>query len=115
MIGTGPHAGRIAPPEMPPGAPVIVNLNAPSEKFWGILGEIGVAGVVLRGISIESFDDWMAQAARGEERTIDLVTMFIPLFRLERVFLDETVGEVESYAERFRRRVGRGVEEFVGA
>ena len=45
-----------------PGALVIVHLINPTEKFWGILQELGVAGVMLRGINVSSFDDWMAQA-----------------------------------------------------
>ncbi|MFP3941853.1 MAG: hypothetical protein ACLF0P_16280 [Thermoanaerobaculia bacterium] len=105
---------RSIPPTIPPGSAVIVNLTGPSEKYWGILGEIGVAGVVLRGIGVQSFDDWTAQAARGEEPTLDLATMFVPLFRIERIFLDEAVGEVESYSQRFQKRVGRPVEEFLG-
>jgi len=111
----GPRvAVRVVAPTIPPGSAVIVNLAAPSEKYWGILGEIGVAGVVIRGIGVQSFDDWTAQAARGEERTLDLATMFFPLYRIERIFLDEPVGEVESYAQRFEKRVGRPVEEFLG-
>lgn len=111
--GTG-LAARVVPPSLPPGSAVIVNLTGPSEKYWGLLGEIGVAGVLIRGIGIQSFDDWTAQAARGEERTLDLATMFFPLFRIERIFLDEPVGEVESYCQRFEKRVGRPVEEFLG-
>lgn len=112
--GAGKRVRALLPPTIPPGSAVIVNLTTPSEKYWGILGELGVAGVVLRGIGIESFDDWTAQAARGEERSLDLATMFFPLFRIERIFLDEPVGEVESYAQRFFRRVGRPVEEYLG-
>ena len=115
MTGGGRGGMRVAPPVIAPGSAVIVNLINPSEKYWGIVGEIGVAGVVLRGIGVETFDDWMAQAARGEERTLDLATMFFPLFRIERIFLDEPVGQVESYGERFFRRVGRPVEEYVGS
>jgi hypothetical protein len=105
---------RVAPPRIPPGSAVIVNLINPNEKYWGIVGEIGMAGIVLRGIGVETFDDWMAQAARGQEHTLDLATMFFPLFRIERLFLDEPVGQVQSYAQRFFERVGRPVEEYVG-
>ena len=101
-------------PRIPPGALIILNLANPSEKYWGILGELGVAGVVLRGIGLASFDDWTAQAVRGEEQTLDLATMFFPLFRIERLFLDEPVGQVESYRQRFERRVGRSVEAYLG-
>jgi hypothetical protein len=97
-----------------PGSLVIVHLINPTEKFWGILGELGVAGVMLRGINVSSFDDWMAQAARRSDQTLGLSTMFVPLFRVERIFLDEPVGEVESYRQRFQRRVGQPVERYLG-
>ena len=97
-----------------PGSLVIVHLVNPTEKFWGVLQELGVAGVMLRGINVSSFDDWMAQAARHGDQTLGLSTMFVPLFRVERIFLDEAVGEVESYRQRFQRRVGQPVERYLG-
>ncbi len=97
-----------------PGSLVLVHLVNPTEKFWGILGDLGVAGVTLRGISVSSFDDWVAQAARREAPSLGLSTMFVPLFRIERIFLDEAVGDVESYRQRFQRRVGVAVEDYLG-
>lgn len=97
-----------------PGSLVIVHLINPTEKFWGVIGELGVAGVMLRGINVSSFDDWMAQAVRRGDQTLGLSTMFVPLFRVERIFLDEAVGEVESYRERFQGRVGVPVERYLG-
>lgn len=99
-----------------PGDLVILHLINPSEKFWGVLLELGVAGVTLRGISVSSFDDWMFQAARSEEgpTALGLSTMFLPLFRVERMFLDEAVGEVESYGQRFQRQVGVPVRDYLG-
>jgi hypothetical protein len=97
-----------------PGAIVIVHLIHPTEKLWGVLHELGVAGVALRGINLSTFDDWMGQAVRGHEQTLGLSTMFVPLFRVERLFLDETVGEVESYRRRFQSRVGVAVERYLG-
>ena len=98
-----------------PGSLVIVHLVNPTEKFWGVLQELGVAGVMLRGINVSSFDDWMAQAMRPGEQSLGLSTMFVPLFRVERIFLDEAVGEVESYRQRFQSRVGVAVERYLGA
>ena len=97
-----------------PGALVIVHLVNPTEKFWGVLQELGVAGVMLRGINVSSFDDWMAQAVRPGEQSLGLSTMFVPLFRVERIFLDEAVGEVERYRQRFQSRVGVAVERYLG-
>jgi hypothetical protein len=97
-----------------PGSIVVAHLSNPTEKFWGILQELATAGIYLRGISLSSFDDWMAQAVRGKDQTLGLCGMFFPLFRVERMFLDEPVGEVESYQQRFARRVGLPVERYLG-
>jgi hypothetical protein len=96
-----------------PGTIVIVHLINPTEKFFGVLQDLAVAGVTFRGISLGSFDDWMAQAA-AREQTLGLSTVFVPLFRVERIFLDEAVGEVESYRQRFLKRVGMPVERYLG-
>ena len=99
---------------------VLLHLINPTEKFWGVLLDLGVAGVTLRGIGVSSFDDWMSQAARHSasleqgEPTLGLSTMFLPLFRVERMFRDEAVGQVESYAARFHGRVGVPVREYLG-
>jgi hypothetical protein len=97
-----------------PGAVVIVHLINPTEKIWGVLLDLGVAGVMLRGINLASFDDWMGQAARRNAQTLGLSTLFVPLFRVERLYLDEAVGEVESYRQRFEKRVGVAVERYLG-
>ncbi|MDH3255408.1 MAG: hypothetical protein OEM62_10480 [Acidobacteriota bacterium] len=93
---------------------IICHLVNPTEKFWGILKSLDPSGVVIRGINVASFDDWMMQASRKEKPSLGLSTMFVPLFRIERLFLDEQVGEVESYRQRFESRVGMGVESFLG-
>lgn len=105
-----------ARPGIHPGRIILLHLVNPTEKFWGVLEELGVAGVTFRGISVESFDDWVAQAVRSgsEPQSLGLSTMFVPLFRIERIFLDEAVGQVESYGQRFERRVGVAVEEYLG-
>ena len=96
-----------------PGSIVIVHLINPTEKFFGLLQDLAVVGISFRGINLNSFDDWMAQAARPGDQTLGLSTMFVPLFRVERVFLDEAVGEVESYRQRFLKRVGIDVEKYL--
>jgi hypothetical protein len=95
------------------GSLVIVHLSQPSEKLWGVLVRLAPEGVTLRGISVSSFDDWARGVARREP-ALGLVTTFVPLFRVERIFLDEQVGEVESYGQRFLRMVGGPVEDYLG-
>jgi hypothetical protein len=95
------------------GALVLVHLVNPTEKFWGTIDRLETVGVTFRGISLDSFEEWVTELARREPSGLGLATMFVPLFRVERIFLDEQVGEVESYRRRFERRVGERVESYV--
>ncbi|SRR5581483_6545046 len=95
------------------GSLVILNLVNPKEKFFGLLMSLSAAGVTMRGVNLDSFEDWARQLAHEDEPGISPVTMFIPLFRVERIFLDEPEGTIQSYAERFQSVVGRPVREYV--
>lgn len=97
-----------------PNALVIVNLTGPKEKFFGVLRALSAAGVTIRAVNLDSFDDWIHQIARAEEAEIEMVTMFVPLFRVERIFLDESAGVVTSYSQRFAQVVGREVADYLG-
>jgi len=92
---------------------VIVHLREPAEKFWGLLLRLDGLGLWLRGLNLSSFEDWLSEAASGEAQSIGLATMFVPMARVERLFIDEQVGAVESYAQRFERRVGVSVITFL--
>lgn len=93
---------------------VVINLVNPREKFFGVLNALSPAGVTMRAINLDSFDDWIRQIARDEDLSLDLVTMFVPLFRVERIFLDEPSGAIKSFAERFEDVVGQSVQKFLG-
>ncbi|MDH3744929.1 MAG: hypothetical protein OES47_07505 [Acidobacteriota bacterium] len=96
------------------GAIVILHLVNPNEKFWGVLEQLDSTGVVLRGINISSFDDWVQQVAKEDSPSLGLAAMFLPLFRVERIFLDEKVGAVEGFSDRFESRTGLTVETYLG-
>ena len=98
--------------QITPGSPVVLYLHSPREKVWGILGGVDLAGVYLRGIDLNTFEDWIQMAARGE-RNIALTRMFLPMWRVERIILDESVDEVPSMADRFFSRVGMTVEQYL--
>jgi hypothetical protein len=95
------------------GSPVILYLQSPKEKVWGFLLGLTEAGVVVRGIDLASFDDWLRQESRREERTLGLNTVFFPIGRVEKMERDETVGPMEGYADRFAREVGKTAREVV--
>lgn len=98
-----------------PGALVILNLVNPKEKFFGILGSLSAAGATMRAINLDSFEDWIRQIAHDDEPNIDLITMFVPLFRVERIFLDEPQGQIKSYQQRFAEVVGQTIEDYLRA
>ena len=99
---------------MNPGSVVILHLSQPAEKYWGILEALGPAGVTLRGVNLSSFDDWLRAILKEEIPSLALTTAFYPLHRVERMSLDEPMGEVESLAQRFERLVGTTLESYLG-
>jgi len=96
------------------GAPVVLQLHSPKEKVWGILLAVDAAGIILRGLDLEIFDDWMRQEAHGDETMIAPSTIFYPMGRVVRLERDESFGPVVSYADRFAREVGRTAGEAMG-
>ena len=95
-----------------PGAPVVVYLHSPREKLWGVLSELNVSGVYARGIDLNTFDDWTQMIVRGE-RNIGLSHVFLPMWRIERVTLDEAVDDIPSLADKFHSRVGLTIDEYL--
>ncbi len=85
---------------------VLVQLTNPREKFWGVLKEKDATGVTVRGLTLEGFEGWLREIVHKEPPSFHPATVFFPLLRVERIFADETVGEVVSFADRFRRMVG---------
>jgi hypothetical protein len=93
---------------------VIMSLTGPKEKIWGQLLALSAAGVTLRGIELDSFDDFVRQILNPEEATVGMTTVFYPIHRVERIALDEPSGSLPSLADRFRVKVGLTIQEFLG-
>jgi hypothetical protein len=94
------------------GVAVIVVLHSPKEKCWGILDEVSAAGVFLRGLDLNSFDDWVRAVAHGEP-FMGLGDLFFPMWRIERLARDEASGGVPSLYEQVEQRTGRTVQELI--
>lgn len=99
---------------MNPGAIVIVSLVQAIEKYWGVLEFLTQPGVTLLGINLSSFDDWVRAVVNESRPSLGLTTVFFPMHRVERIFVDEPVGEVESLRQSFERRVGTPLEAYLG-
>ncbi len=98
---------------MQPHSIVIVSLHSPKEKLWGELLAINPAGITVRGIDLNSFDDFILQVLHPEGERIGLPTLFFPMIRIERVALDEPSGSIPSLAERFEQKVGRTLLDYL--
>lgn len=93
------------------GMAVLIVLHSPREKCWGVLDEINAAGIFLRGLDLNGFDDWTRAVMHGES-FIGLTDMFLPMWRVERLTKDESSGEIPSLTEQFEQRTGRRISEF---
>jgi hypothetical protein len=100
--------------DLDPGTPVLVYLHSPREKIFGALVSVAPAGVSVRGLDLLSLEDWIHQEARGETSGLGLASVFYPMWRVERIERDESVGELEGLADRFRRLTGRPFAEAAG-
>ncbi|HEX8174735.1 MAG TPA: hypothetical protein VF543_06415 [Pyrinomonadaceae bacterium] len=94
------------------GEKVLVVLHSPREKCWGVLYEISAAGIFMRGLDLNAFDDW-TQSVAHDEPFVGLTDLFFPMWRVERLTRDESSHGLPSLAEQFERRTGRKVEEFL--
>src|SRR6184192_3939254 len=87
------------------GAMVLVTLNTPREKFWGAVIDISPSGIAIRGIDLNSFEDFARLIKAGENATP--ASVFFPMHRVERIELDARNGDIPSLSERFENRTGQ--------
>jgi len=96
-----------------PNSIILLNLQSPKEKLWGELVSMNAAGVTIRGIDLNSFDDFIRQVLDPEGDRVGLPTLFFPMQRVERIALDEPHGSIPSLAERFEQKVGRSLRDYL--
>ena len=87
------------------GGVVVVTLNMPREKFWGTLLALTSAGASIRGIDLNSLDDFARQVREGDQVNANMV--FFPMHRIERIEADMRNGEIPSLQDRFESKAGR--------
>ncbi len=92
---------------------VIVSLHTPREKIWGELLEMTTAGITVRGIDLNCFDDFVRQVLHPEGDRVGLATVFFPMQRVERVSADEPAGSIPSMAELFQQKVGHSLKDYL--
>lgn len=96
-------------PSIEVGSLVVIHCTNPREKHWGLLIRMDGLGVVLRGLDLESVEDWLAQERSGGDPLIAPSTFFVPTHRIVRLDLDESGPVVAGYGDRFSRECDRDV------
>ncbi|HSK43813.1 MAG TPA: hypothetical protein VLA83_08000 [Candidatus Binatia bacterium] len=89
---------------------VLVTLQNPREKFWGMLLALTPAGASLRGVDLQSFDDFVQMVKAGEAMAAN--TVFFPMHRVQRMEVDARNGGLPSLADQFVAKTGFDVNKF---
>lgn len=89
---------------------VTLTLHSPREKIWGILQEINSAGVYIRGVDLNYFNDFVRSAKDGEY-LYGFSNIFFPLWRVERLTRDEQDGDIPPLWHQFESQTGLRIEE----
>ncbi len=92
------------------GEVVLIVLQNPREKVWGTLREINQAGVFVRGIDINSFEDFVISVVH-DEPFYGLSEQFFPMWRIERISKDQEDGDIPSMQSQFEQRTGKLLKE----
>jgi hypothetical protein len=88
-----------------PGECVLLILQNPREKIFGLIDEISPAGITIRGVDLDYFEDWSRAIANGEPH-LAMSETFFPMWRVERMSRDKGNGEIPSMQEQFEERTG---------
>ena len=96
--------------KMDSGKLVLVTLYNPREKFWGLMLALEPAGVSVRGVDLQSLEDFTQLVKSGEPASASVV--FFPMHRVQRIEEDGRTGELPSLAEQFRANTGVDVNKF---
>lgn len=82
----------------------VIHLHSPKEKYWGLVQRNSPAGVWMTGVDLKSLEEWLQCGYGGRDTLPIMSTSFFPMYRVEKISLDEAVAEIPSLAETIARR-----------
>ncbi|MCE1228589.1 MAG: hypothetical protein LWX11_03760 [Firmicutes bacterium] len=85
---------------------VVLVLREPRERLWGRLLGLEAAGVALRGVDLNPWEEILSLVRQGQGESVSLSTRFYPMHRVETFYLDEATSGVPSLGEQFETRTG---------
>ena len=95
------------------GRMVVAVLREPRERVWGTLLGLEPAGLALRGVDLQGWEELLALVQRGEGAEAAVSTRFLPMHRLESLYLDQTIAGAASLGAIFLGRTGTDPQVFL--
>ena len=94
---------------------VVLVLHSPRERLWGRLLGLESSGVALRGLDLTPWEEVLTLIRTGQGDQVALGTRFLPMHRVEALYLDEPSSGVPSLGQTFLDRTGRDPAAFLGS
>ncbi|HJV49432.1 MAG TPA: hypothetical protein VJ549_09175 [Geothrix sp.] len=92
---------------------VVVVLQAPRERIWGRILGLDAAGIAVRGLDLTPWEEVLTLVRTGQADQVALGTRFLPMHRVEAMYLDEASSGAPSLAETFHDRTGQDPRSFL--
>jgi hypothetical protein len=92
---------------------VVVVLQSPRERIWGCVLGLDASGIAVRGLDLTPWEEVLTLVRTGEADQVALGTRFLPMHRVEAMYLDEPSSGAPSLAETFLDRTGQDARVFL--
>jgi hypothetical protein len=92
---------------------VVVVLQAPRERIWGRILGLDASGIAIRGLDLTPWEEVLMLVRTDQADQIALGTRFLPMHRVEAMYLDEASSGAPSLFETFLDRTGRDPHAFL--
>lgn len=92
---------------------VVVVLQAPRERVWGCILGLDTSGIAVRGLDLTPWEEVLTLVRTGQADQVALGTRFLPMHRVEAMYLDEASSGAPSLAETFHDRTGQDPRAFL--
>ena len=86
---------------------VVVVVQSPRERIWGRILGLDASGIALRGVDLTPWEEVLTLVRTGQADQVALSTRFVPMHRVEAMYLDEASSGAPSLWETFRDRTGQ--------
>jgi hypothetical protein len=96
-----------------PGDLVVVVLQSPRERIWGRILGLDASGIALRGLDLMPWEEVLTLVRTGQADQVALGTRFLPMHRVETMYLDEPSSGAPSLAQTFQDRTGQDARAYL--